>query len=397
MKDTPQSNRLHVSIFGETNSGKSSLFNAFLGTDTAIVSEISGTTTDPISKSMELIPFGPIVLIDTAGINDKSMLGNSRIEKTKKVLDRTDYAIYTIDISNFDEEEFYSIKSEFEERKINYTIVITKKDLYNENDVNKFKSKFKNSYAISSKDKNSVEEFKKFIANELNKIEVKENSILKGLLDEGATAVLVIPIDEEAPKGRLILPQVQLIRDCLDNGIRCNVTTEKYLNKTLEESRKVDLVITDSQAFKYVSKVVPPEIPLTSFSILMARQKGDIEALISGVKAIKNLKDNSKVLIAEVCTHTKNHQDIGTVKIPNGLKKLTGKNFNFEFCSGRDFPEDIEKYDLIIHCGGCMATSREIQNRINKACKKNIPITNYGIVLAYISGILERSIEILNI
>jgi len=393
---TPQGNRLHVTIFGQTNSGKSSLFNAILGTNTAIVSELSGTTTDPVSKSMELIPYGPIVLIDTAGINDKTVLGQTRFEKTKSVLDRTNYAIYAVDINDFENNDFEILKEEFEERDIPYMVVFTKKDTLGDITLESFENIYKNSFAVSINDEKSIEELKNKLSQELKRTEEKETELIGGLLKSGSTAVLVVPIDNEAPKGRLILPQVQLIRNCLDNGIICSVTTEAYLKQTLEQTKNVDLVITDSQAFKAVSEIVPYNIPLTSFSILMARQKGDIKKLIEGSKVIKNLKNGSKVLISEVCTHTKNHEDIGTVKIPNGLKKVTGKELEFDFVNGRDFPNDIEKYDLIIHCGACMITPKEMKIRMSKAEKKSVPITNYGIVLAYINGILERSIEIFN-
>lgn len=395
MNNTPQSSRLHVSIFGETNSGKSSLFNAILGTDTSIVSEMSGTTTDPVAKSMELIPFGPIVLIDTAGINDNSNLGELRLKKTKQILDRTDFALYALDVNDYDKNEFEYIRGEFEARKIPYIIIITKMDTIGDNSLKGFLKIYPNSAAVTIKDKDSINDLKSKISHELNKLNRKESSMIKGLIKKGGKAVLVIPIDSEAPKGRLILPQVQMIRDCIDNEIICTITDERNLKNVINNNNDIDLVITDSQIFKFVSEIVPQNIPLTSFSILMARKKGNIDALISGAEAIKKLNDGSNVLIAEVCTHTKNHEDIGEVKIPNGLKKVTGKNINFTFFNGKDFTDDINKFDLVIHCGGCMATDKEINNRINFAEKNNVPITNYGITLAYINGILDRSIEIL--
>lgn len=396
MNNTPQSNRLHIAIFGETNSGKSSLFNAILGTDMAIVSDVSGTTTDPVSKSMELIPYGPIVLIDTAGINDKSLLGNTRMEKTRAVLDRTDFGIYAIDVNNHDIAEFRIIENEFNSRKIPYIVVFTKKDTVGEITMDSFKGLFPNSYSVSASDAESVAKLKSYLAKELKKLDKNNDTLVGDLVPRGGVVVMVIPIDSEAPKGRIILPQVQVLRDCLDHGIRCNVTTETELSKVLEESKRVDLVITDSQAFKLVSQIVPKEIPLTGFSILMARQKGDIKTLINNTKAIANLKDSSKVLIAEVCTHTKNHEDIGQVKIPGGLEQVTGKKLDFTFINGRDYPKNIEDYDLIIHCGGCMITPKEMGNRMNKAAKHKVPITNYGLALAYITGIFDRSIEILD-
>lgn len=393
--NTPQSNRIHVTIFGETNSGKSALFNSILGTNTSIVSDISGTTTDPVSKSMELIPFGPIVITDTGGINDKTILGEQRIKKTISVLNRTDFAIYTIDLNNYDENEFEKFKYEFKKRKIPYIILITKKDITNKNKITEFKNKNINCYDISINSKEDIKEIKTKIIKHLSNIEIKEQSMIYDLVKSKSTILLVIPIDSEAPKGRLILPQVQLIRDCLDHQINCNITTLNNLENSIKENKNISLVVTDSQIFKEVSEIVPENIYLTSFSILMAKQKGNIEKLIEGAYAIDSLKDNSKVLIAETCIHTKNHEDIGNIKIPNGIKKYTRKNIIFEFSSGKDFPDDLNKYDLIIHCGGCMITQKEMNNRINFASEKEIPITNYGIAIAYINGIFKRSIEII--
>lgn len=394
MNTTAQANRKHIVIYGETNSGKSTLFNSILGTETSIVSDVSGTTTDPVIKSMELIGYGPVVIIDTAGINDYSVLGKTRMEKTKSVLDRTDFAIYTINLSDYDCNEFLKFKAEFEKRKIPYMIVLTKIDLADKEAVCEFKAKYKGCVEFNANINKSANDLKKDLIKRLSEISDYETPLIGGLVLRGSIVILVIPVDSEAPKGRLILPQVQLIRDCLDNGIRCIVTDEIYLKETIEECKNVALVITDSQAFKVVSEIVPKNIKLTSFSMLMARQKGDIYKLIEGSKALKNLDDGANILIAEGCTHNKNHEDIGTVKIPKGLMKKEGKNFNFDFVNGHDFPSDLNKYDMIIHCGGCMVTEREYKNRINKSINNNVPITNYGVALAYISGILDRCIEI---
>ncbi len=396
MEKTPQSNRVHITIFGETNSGKSALFNAITGANTAIVSEISGTTTDPITKSMELLPFGPVVIIDTAGLNDNTILGKSRMKKTKEVMDRTDFALYTVDINNFSEEEYYTLKKELDNRKIPHIVVFTKKDVSDIEKLAQYSMKFENTYIVSVNDIKTIDALKNKISDQLSAITENEQCLIKGVVPSGSVVIMVVPIDSEAPKGRLILPQVQLIRDCLDNGIRCNVTTEEHLEQALNESQKVDLVITDSQVFGLVSKIVPDNIPLTSFSILMARQKGDISTFIYGAEYIKKLQNGDKVLICEACTHTKSHEDIGTIKIPNMLKKITQKDITFDFAYGRDFPENLEEYALIVHCGGCMITQREMRNRIRKAVDNNVPITNYGIALAYGSGILDRCVEIVN-
>ncbi|MBR1442845.1 MAG: [Firmicutes bacterium] len=395
MNNVPRSNRKHITIFGKTNSGKSSLFNAILGTDTAIISDKEGTTTDPVVKSMELIPYGPIVLTDTAGLFDKTELGEMREKKTIEIMERTDFAIYTIDVNDYDGLEYEKLKNLFEKYKIPYIVTITKSDLLGEATIEGFLRLFDNACTVSVNDRNSVGDFKEMLARLLKESENEDENLIRGLVEEGGNVLLVIPIDSEAPKGRLILPQVQMIRDCLDCGIRCCVTTVEGIKKSLEEYKRIDLVITDSQVFKKVDEILPKDIKLTSFSILMARQKGDIKRLTEGVKAFDELDDGDTILIAESCTHTKNHEDIGTVKIPNGLKKVTGKELNFEFSNGHDYPEDIEKYKMVIHCGGCMMTSREMRARIRKNEEKSVPITNYGITLAYISGILERSIEIL--
>lgn len=384
---TPQSNRPYVVIYGQTNSGKSSLFNAIVNYDAAIVSATPGTTTDPITKSMELLPFGPIVLVDTAGLNDESTLGAKRQMRTKEMLSRTDFALYAIDFADFNEKEYENFKELLEEQDIPHLTVFTKADLYGEKeDI----PEYDNCVKMSTKNAESVDILKEEIAKRLEAIAGKEEPLVGSLVPKGGMVVLVCPIDSEAPKGRIILPQVQTIRDCLDHGIRCMVVTPDNLAHTLKEAPKVNLVVTDAKVFKEVAEIVPQDTPLTAFSILMARQKGDIEVLIKGVKAVSALQDGAKILIAEACTHNRTHEDIGQVKIPAMIRKITGKELHFSFACGREFPEDLSSYQLIIHCGSCMITRKETMHRIGKAVAANVPITNYGVLQAYGSGILDR-------
>ena len=391
MKDTPIAFRTHVSIFGDTNAGKSSLFNALIGQDMMIVSEERGTTTDPVTKAMELLPYGPIALTDTAGLGDTTSLGESRAEKTEKILDRTDFAIYAADIAAFNENSYKQAVAEFGKRKISHMLVFTKSDTGNAD----FTEKYPDSLSVSVYDEKSIDRLKDELQKRLSKIAPEESTMIGGLLPDGATVIHVIPIDSEAPKGRIILPQVQLIRDCLDHGMRSIVVRDTELLETIAEYRdKIDLVVTDSQAFKFVSSVVPEEIPLTSYSMLMARMKGDLTALIKGADGIEKLKDGSRILMAEACTHNSSHEDIGRVKIPRLLRQKTSKNLEFDFYAHHDFPKNLSDYDLIIHCGGCMINSRAMVNRINFAADANVPITNYGVVLAYVSGILDRAKKI---
>ncbi len=398
MNKTPSSNRTTVGIFGNTNSGKSSLFNGITNTDISIVSDINGTTTDPVIKLMELIPAGPITLIDTAGLNDTTILGNERVKKTLKSLNRIDYGIYVIDLSTYSEKEtkdFEDFKKRFDEKKIPYTLVFNKVDLLESDLLEKTKKDFLNAYFITCKSSKEIDEFKKYLADELVKNQNIEKSLLKDLLPKNSNVILVAPQDSEAPKGRLILPQAQIIRDCLDNDILCSVCTVETLQQTINNSKKIDLCITDSQAFKEVETILDDNIPLTSFSILFARQKGDINILVQGVEQINNLKDGDKILMAEVCTHNISHEDIGRVKIPNALKKKTGKNLEFVYSTGRDYPNDLADYSLVVHCGGCMITPKEMNNRISLSIENGVPITNYGTLLAFCNGILEKSIAII--
>ncbi|HBG39424.1 MAG TPA: [FeFe] hydrogenase H-cluster maturation GTPase HydF [Clostridiaceae bacterium] len=392
MNKVPLSQCVHISIFGNTNVGKSSLINCITGQDVSIVSPTKGTTTDPVYKTMELIPVGPCVFIDTAGLDDKSELGLLRIKKTNKVLSKTDIAIYVMDINDINKQGYEDAKFNFKKFNVPFITVINKADTVSKQKLMKAKSELKNVLFVSSKTGEGVS----FLKEELIK-RIKENQedefLIKGIVPYGGKVVMVIPIDSEAPKGRLILPQVQLLRECLDNGIKSYVVRDTELESAILDLKDIDLVVTDSQAFKKVEKIIPKDMRITSFSILLARAKGDMDEYIKGVNTIENLPDGSKILIAECCTHNTSHEDIARVKIPMGLKKKTGKNFNFQYCVGQDFPENLKDYSLIIQCGACMVNKKTVQTRIMMAKDANIPITNYGIVLAYISGILDRAFK----
>lgn len=387
MEKTPIAFRTHVSIFGNVNAGKSSLFNKLIGQDMTIVSEQKGTTTDPVTKAIELLPYGPIALTDTAGLGDTTEIGGMRTEKTKRVLERTDFAIYAADCADFCEDDYLKAKSMFEKRKIKHLLVFTKSDL----GADSLAKNYPDAVFVSVKDNSSIEALKKRLIDELSKIAPEPDTMIGDLLPKGSTVIMVVPIDSEAPKGRLILPQVQFLRDCLDHGIKCVVTRDTELSETLNELNKVDLVVTDSQAFKFVSSVVPDDIMLTSFSMMMAKMKGDLRQLIKGADAIENLRGGSRILMAEACSHNSSHEDIGRVKIPSLLKKYTGKDLKFDFYVHHDFPENLADYDLVIHCGGCMINSRSMKNRIDFCEESGVPITNYGVTLAYLNGVLTRS------
>lgn len=395
MNSTPNANRKHIAVFGKTNAGKSSLINRFLGQEVSLVSEKEGTTTDPVQKAMELIPVGPVLIIDTAGFGDKSELGEVRVKRTLDILKRTDVAIYLFDINDIDLEEFKEAKRNFKKYNIPYVVVINKSDSVNENILEELQIKFKDSIFLSSNTGEGIELLKEKLI-EILKEEEEELPIVGDLLPYNSKVILVVPIDSEAPKGRIILPQVQCIRDCLDHGIKSYVVRDTELESALEELKGVDLVITDSQAFKEVDRIVPKNIKLTSFSMLFARQKGDFEEFIKGALKIKDLNKDSRVLIAESCTHNVSHEDIGRVKIPKLLNKYVGADLTYDYSIFHDFPEDIDKYDLIIHCGACMINRKTVINRVKQCKEKNVPITNYGIVLAYLNGILERSLSLFN-
>lgn len=395
MKTTPNSNRVHIGIFGKTNSGKSSLLNAIVNQNIAIVSEISGTTTDTVSKAMEFLPFGPVLFMDTPGLEDNSVLGHLRMKKTNQELKRTDFALLVIDSSDIDTSFYNEQKNSFKKYNIPFLLVLNKSDKLDEKEKEKVKNSFPEAVLISTIDEKSILNLKERLLKELEKGQ-EEPKIIGDILPYNSKVVMVVPIDSEAPKGRLILPQVQIIRECLDFGIKSYVVRDTELESAMEDIKDVDLVITDSQAFKEVEKIVNNRAKLTSFSILFARQKGDLKTLLEGVRKIPRLKDGDKILISETCTHNTSHEDIGRVKIPRLLQKFTGKNLSFEFMAGKEFPEDLTSYALVIHCGACMINKKHMQSRIDEAEEVTVPITNYGLVIAYINGILDKSTEIFN-
>ncbi len=384
-----KSMRLHIGIFGKTNVGKSSLLNKISNQSVSIVSDVAGTTTDVVEKSMELLPVGPVTFLDTAGLDDKTDLAEKRIEKTMKIVNRCDVAVVVCDYNGIDDYEKNLIEK-FEELKIPYLIVV------NKSDVKEIKlSGYENIlYTSTVSDKDIVFKFKEALVRLLPDDFINTPKIAGDLVPEKSTVILVVPIDKEAPKGRLILPQVQAIRDLLDSNCMPYVVKETELKDALDNLKTPPaLVITDSQAFKKVAEIVPENIPLTSFSILFARLKGDLKEFVNGAEAIANLNDGDRVLILESCSHHAIDDDIGRVKIPNLLRQKTGKDLKIEHYSGHDFP-DITPYKLIIHCGACMTNRREVLSRILIANNKNIPITNYGIVISYCLGILPRAIKV---
>lgn len=396
---TLKSMRLHIGIFGRTNTGKSSLLNKITSQNISIVSEIAGTTTDVVEKSMELLPVGPVTFLDTAGIDDTTALGEKRLEKTMSVINRTDVAVVMCDFDGIGGFEKDLIKK-FEELKIPYLVVVNKID---ENPLSdeKFEEILKLVHdgarilkTSVKTDKDIVFRFKDALVKLLPEDFVNSPKIAGDLIPPKSTVILVIPVDKEAPKGRIILPQVQTLRDLLDSDCLIYVVKDSELKEALDNLKiPPALVITDSQAFKKVSEIVPENIPLTSFSILFARLKGDLGAFAEGAKAIENLKDNDRVLILESCTHHAIEDDIGRVKIPALLRQKTGKNLVIENFAGHDFP-DISNYALVIHCGACMTNRREVLSRILIAQEKHVPITNYGIAISYCLGILPRAVEI---
>lgn len=393
MNTTPNANRKYIGIYGNTNSGKSSLMNKILGQDISLVSNVEGTTTDPVQKAMELIPFGPVLLIDTAGLEDKSQLGEIRVKKSFEYLKRLDFAIYVVDGKNLDVDTYKKWKREANKYNIKHMVVVNKLDRLSDDERSNINNIFDKPLFISAKNNENIDKLKDELIKSLEQDE-EDKPIVGDLLPYGSNVVLVVPIDSEAPKGRIILPQVQVIRDCLDHGIKTYVVRDTELEEALKEIKNIDLVITDSQAFKEVDKIVPKEINLTSFSILFARQKGELSHFLEGANKLKNLKPGNKILICESCTHNVSHEDIGRVKIPRMLTKIAGGELNLEYKVGYDFDEDVEKYDMVIHCGACMVNRKSVINKINLCKEKNVPITNYGLVIAYFTGILDRSVEI---
>ncbi len=397
--NTLKSMRLHIGIFGKTNVGKSSLLNRITNQDVSIVSNIAGTTTDVVEKTMELLPIGPVNFLDTAGINDSTALSSERIEKTMKIINRTDVAIVVCDYNGIDDYERNLIEK-FNELKIPFMIFINKTDeKYPSDSIIKDLKNYTEHILLSSvkTDDLIVFKIKDLLVKLLPEDFVNSPKIVGDLIPQGSTVILVIPIDKEAPKGRIILPQVQTLRDLLDNNCVSVVVKESELKSAIDNLKIApSLVVTDSQAFKNVSEIVPENIPLTSFSILFARLKGDLNAFSQGAKSIEKLQDGDRVLILESCTHHAIEDDIGRVKIPNLLRKKTGKNLIIDNIAGHDFP-DISKYKLIIHCGACMTNRREVLSRILLASENNVPITNYGICISYCLGILQRALKIFEV
>lgn len=390
LNSTPSANRVHIGFFGCRNAGKSSLVNAVTGQELAVVSDVKGTTTDPVTKAMELLPLGPVVIIDTPGYDDEGALGEKRVRKTKQTLNKTDIAVLVVDGTRGMNKYDFELLSIIKEKNIPYIIV------YNKSDAGEAVSVIdgENCIAVSAEKNENIYELKERIGKLMPSDDGK--TLVDGIMSAGDTAVLVIPIDEAAPKGRLILPQQQVIRDILDIGGCAVVTKETELAEALDRLKdKPKVVITDSQAFAMVSKIVPEDVPLTSFSILMARYKGFLETAYRGVHAIDELSDGDTVLIAEGCTHHRQCGDIGTVKIPRWLAAHTGKKIEIKTCSGTEFPEDLTPYAAVIHCGGCMLSEREVQYRMKCACDFGVPFTNYGIFIAYVTGILERSVKMI--
>ena len=390
LNETPSAERLHIGFFGMRNAGKSSLVNAITGQELSIVSDIKGTTTDPVRKSMELLPLGPVVIIDTPGLDDEGMLGEMRVKKAKQVLNFADVAVLVVDaavgMQSADNELLETIKS----KKVPYIIA------YNKADTIENGQDFENadSILVSAKDGSNINELKERIGA-IVKTDAEGRRIVSDLISPEDNIVLVVPIDKAAPKGRLILPQQQTIRDILDAGATVTVCRDTELASTLELMKNPPrMVITDSQAFGKVSAIVPKDVLLTSFSILFARYKGNLLESVRGVAALDSLCDNDKILISEGCTHHRQCGDIGTVKLPAWIKKYTGKSVQIDFTSGKDFPEELGEYKLIIHCGGCMLTEREMQYRAREASDCGVPMTNYGMVIAHTHGILKRSLEV---
>ena len=392
---TPSSERVHIGIFGKRNAGKSSLINAITGQNLAIVSEAKGTTTDPVYKAMELLPLGPVMIIDTPGIDDEGVLGSLRIQKAYQVLNKTDIALVIIDAAVGPSAEDLRLIKRINSKKIPLLIVINKCETINEDKKTAYQALLSNGKLlfVSAEQKLNIFELKEAIAQTVPADENKAQ-IVADLLSPSDFVVLVVPIDSAAPKGRLILPQQQTIRDILEADAAAIVVKENELTNTLQNlGKRPKLVITDSQVFKKVAAETPADILLTSFSILFARYKGNLQTAVQGVTALENLEDGYKILVGEGCTHHRQCDDIGTVKLPRWIKEYTGKNPEFIFTSGTEFPLNLSPYKMIIHCGACMLNEREMQYRIKCAVDQNIPFTNYGITIAYINGILKRTVE----
>mgnify|MGYP000877117154 CR=1 FL=1 len=395
MQDTPKGARLHVAIFGRRNAGKSSLINALTNQDIALVSDVPGTTTDPVYKAMEILPLGPVMIIDTAGIDDVGELGALRVERTRQVLNKTDLAILVIEPGEGVTEFELDLAEAIAKRNIPMVPVVNKIDAYTigSEQLTNWSDKFEKPVTtVSAKTRQGIEELKRVMIQK-----APDNwegpPVIGDLLNPGDTVVLVVPIDLAAPKGRLILPQVQTIRDILDHDAYSVVVKERELKEAFDNlKKKPKMVVTDSQEFMKVAADTPPDVLLTSFSILMARNKGDLETLVAGAKAIETLNPGDKVLIAEGCTHHRQADDIGRVKIPRWLRQLVGGDLDFTWVSGGDFPQDLSGYKLIVHCGACMLNRREMLHRLSVAREAKVPIVNYGVLIAYVHGILHRTL-----
>ncbi len=390
MNRTPRSNRTHIAIFGRRNVGKSSVINALTNQSISLVSNVAGTTTDPVFKSMEILPLGPCVLIDTAGIDDVGVLGTMRVDRTYDVINKTDIGLIVFDVAQraFDDE--LRLIKEFKKRKKPYLLVGNKIDASANQD---YQRVFDDDvHLVSAVDRTGIHELKEAIGTTLE-IEEEKFRLVGDLIQPGDIVVLVTPIDKAAPKGRLILPQQQVIRDVLESDAIAIVTKEYELRETLMNLNKPPaLVVTDSQAFLKVSADTPPSVPLTSFSILFARNKGDLPELVKGAVAIESLKNGDKILISEGCTHHRQSDDIGTVKIPRWLRQHTGKDFEFLYSSGYSFPKELDDVQLVVHCGACMLNKADMMHRISEVTKRNIPIVNYGVLISYVHGIFERAL-----
>lgn len=397
LNDKVSAERVHIGFFGLRNAGKSSVVNAVTGQSLSLVSETKGTTTDPVQKAMELLPIGPVVIIDTPGIDDVGTLGEMRVKRALQVLDKTDIAILVVDADKGLQQADLELLKLFEEKKIPHITVYNKSDLLATVPSLPEKQPEKNdAIYVSAKNGDQIYELKERIGALAKAASAKtdEKRILADLIQPEDVVVLVVPIDSAAPKGRLILPQQQTIRDVLESGAISVVTRETELPQTLRSlAKKPALVITDSQAFQKVNADTPADVPLTSFSILFARYKGDLKEAVHGAAQLDKLQNGDTVLISEGCTHHRQCGDIGTVKLPNWIRKYTGKELSFEFTSGGEFPEDLSPYALVVHCGGCMLNEREMKARIARAVAQNVPITNYGICIAQVHGILKRSVE----
>jgi len=393
MNKTPRANRTHIALFGRRNAGKSSVINALTNQQISLVSDHLGTTTDPVFKSMEILPLGPVVLIDTAGIDDVGDLGKLRVEKTYDVINKTDIGLIIFDIKQDEFKEELELMKEFKKRKKPYLLVANKRDTVEED--KEYKEIFKKDpvHIVSAVDKSGIDKLKEVIGTTLQ-IEEEKFRVVGDLINPGDLVVLVTPIDKAAPKGRLILPQQQTIRDILESDAIAIVTKEHELRETLDKlGTKPKLVVTDSQAFLKVSADTPRDIQLTSFSILFARNKGDLLELVKGAKAIDSLESGDTILVSEGCTHHRQSDDIGTVKIPRWLRQYTGKDFTFRYSSGYSFPKDMDDVKLVIHCGACMLNKAEMMYRIEQAKEMDIPIVNYGVLISYVQGIFDRALD----